>query len=300
MFNQPLFKDLNKRVSDLLTKDFPSEKQENKVEWRGTTPNNVSFETNFITKKDGAVIGTFTPKYKYAYNGWLSTFLVELNTKKELKGELAVEGTALTVPGLRTVFTAQNQNTDNFGTLGVEYKHELASVNVSADYGKVKGSTIKGGLVLGSKGFYFGASGEYLVGNQDDSDLMEIHTTVGYNQPEYDVSAFARLDGRGDEDKSEFGATYFHKVNPDLAVGAEVTMDTLNTETKPKLVFGSQYQWNLDSVVKGKFDTTGKLGISVAQRINKNAKLTFSSSIDTNNMSGKGASTFGFTLSLTD
>jgi hypothetical protein len=28
-------------VADLITKDFPSEKQENKVEWKGTTANNV-------------------------------------------------------------------------------------------------------------------------------------------------------------------------------------------------------------------------------------------------------------------
>jgi len=50
-FRPSLFKDLNKRNSDLLTKDFPSEKKENKVDWKGETSSNISFETSLTQKK---------------------------------------------------------------------------------------------------------------------------------------------------------------------------------------------------------------------------------------------------------
>jgi len=296
---QPLFKDAQKRLTDLLTKEFPSEKQENRIEWKGDAPNNVAFETNFAFKKDGAVIGTFIPKYKRSYNGWNAVFSGELNTKKEWKGEVSVEGTAVNVPGLKTVLTGQSKDEDIFTTVGLEYRHEVTSANVSVDYGKAKGSTVKGAVVLGTNGYYFGASAEYFLGVKE-SELKEVHTVLGYAAKEYDASVYAKLDGRGDEDKNEFGATYFHQVQENLAVGTEVSFDTTTPEAKPKLVFGTQYLWNADSVIKGKFDTTGKLGISISQKINKNTKVILSSSIDTNNMNAKGASNFGFTLSLTD
>jgi hypothetical protein len=53
-----------------------------------------------------------------------------------------------------------------------------------------------------------------------------------------------------------------------------------------------------DTVLKGKFDTTGKLGLSYQQKFSKNSKLTISSTIDTNNIGAKNSSTLGFTLSL--
>jgi len=295
---QVLYKDLGKRLSDLLTKEFPSEKQENKIEWKGTTANNVTFETSILTKKDGSVLGTFTPKYKTVYNGVLTSFLAELNTKKEFKGEVAFEDAF--VGGLKTVLTGQSNNDDVFGTVGVEYRHDVGSFNATADYGKSKGSTVKGGFVFGSQGFTVGASGEYFIGLTEDSDLKEFTARVGYSASDFDAAAFGRLDGRGDEDKNELGASYFHRINSDLAVGTEVTFDTANAEVKPRLVFGTQYKFQNETTLKGKFDTTGKLGLAFIQKMGKNATLNVASTIDTNNLSGKAASTFGFTLTLSD
>jgi len=298
MAQQTLFKDLTKRLSDLLTKEFPSEKQENKIEWKGETAQDVTIESHFITKKDGSILGTFIPKYKYLFNGWNTTLGAEINTKKEVKGEVTIEGTTANVNGLKTIISGQNKDDDVFGTLQVEYKHEVYSASATVDYGKAKGSTVKGALVVGRQGFYLGLSSEYFLGLTEESDLKEIHSVLGYASQEFDLSAFGKLDGKGDEDKNEFGASYFHNINGDLAVGTEISLDTANPEAKPRLVFGGQYKLNTDTTLKGKFDTSGKLGLSYQQKFNKNTRLTLSSTVDTHNLSGKGASTFGFNLAL--
>jgi len=59
-----LFKDVGKRLKDLLTRDYPAEKQENKVEWKGKTSNGVTVESNLTVNSDGYVVGKITPSYK--------------------------------------------------------------------------------------------------------------------------------------------------------------------------------------------------------------------------------------------
>jgi len=290
-----LFGDLGKRVSDLLTKEFPSEKQENKFAWKGQANNEVTLETTFLQRKDGSILGTFAPKYKH--KDWNTTFSADINTKREVKAEVAVED-LLNVEGLKTTLTGFSRGNDNFGTIGVEYKHELATVAASADYGKASGSTVKASAVIGTQGIALGASAEYFFGGE--SELKELTTVLSYASPDFDITAFGRIQNQNDEDKNELGATYFHKINSDWQVGAEATFETANTDAKPKLTFATQYLLQNDTILKGKFDTNGKLGLSYQQKYNRNAKLTISSSIDTNNLGGKNSSTFGFTLSLND
>jgi hypothetical protein len=289
-----LFGDLGKRVSDLLTKEFPSEKQENKFAWKGQANNEVTLETTFLQRKDGSILGTFAPKYKH--KDWNTTFSADINTKREVKAEVAVED-LLNVEGLKTTLTGFSRGNDNFGTVGVEYKHELATVAASVDYGKASGSTVKASAVIGTQGIALGASTEYFFGGE--SELKELTTVLSYASSEFDITAFGRIQ-QSEEDKNELGATYFHKINSDWQVGAEATFDTAHNDAKPKLTFATQYFLHNDTILKGKFDTTGKLGLSYQQKYNRNAKLTISSTIDTNNLGGKNSSTFGFSLSLTD
>jgi len=288
-----LFGDLGKRVNDLLTKDFPSEKQENKLSWKGKTTNDVTVETTFFQRKDGSILGTFAPKYRH--KDWNTTFSAEVNTKKEVKAEVSAED-LLGVDGLKTTLTGFSKGNDNYGTLGVEYKHELATVTAAVDYGKASGSTVKASAVIGAQGIALGASTEYFFGGE--SELKELTTVLSYGSDEFDITGFGRILSQSDEDKNELGATYFHKINREWQVGAEATFETANTEGKPKLSFASQYKLQDDTVLKGKFDTAGKLGLSYQQQFNKHAKFTLSSTIDTNNLGGKNSSTFGFSLSL--
>jgi len=286
---------LGKRLNDLLTKEFPSEKGENKVSWKGSPNKDTTLETSIVQRKDGAIVGTFAPKYNH--REWGTTFSAEINTRKEVKVEATAED-LLSVDGLKTTVTGYSKGTENYGEFGVEYKHEMATVTASVDYGKAIGSTVKASAVVGSQGVALGAKTEYFFGGE--SELKDLTTVLSYGSTEFDITAFGRIQSQNDEDKNELGASYFHRVNADWQVGAEAIFETANTDAKPKLTFGTQYIWNPETIVKAKFDTAGKLGLSLQQKWNRNAKITIASTIDTNNLGGKNAATTSFTLALND
>jgi len=290
-----LFADLGKRLNDLLTKEFPSEKGENKVSWRGSPNKDTTLETTIVQRKDGSIIGTFLPKY--IHREWGTTFSADINTRKEVKVEAVAED-LLTVDGLKTTATGYSKGAEAYGEFGFEYKHELATVTASVDYGRANGSTVKASGVIGAQGIALGAKAEYFFGGE--SELKDLTTVLSYASPEFDIAAFGRIQSINDEDKNELGVSYFHRVNSDWQVGAEAVFETANTDAKPKLSFGTQYALNSDAILKAKFDTAGKLGLSYQQKWNRNAKITIASTIDTNNLGGKNASNINFTLALND
>jgi len=298
MSNKPsLFKDIGKRLKDLLTKDFPSEKQENKVEWKGKTENSVTVESNLTVNSDGTVVGKILPSYKLEDYG--TNFTLDLSTKRDLKLEVAVEDKP--VVGLKTT-TAVNAKADEYwGSLGVEYKHEIGNFTASVDYGEEKGHLLKGSLLFGnnsSEQLTVGGDIEYLVGH-DANQVKTINTKLAYASNEFDIAGFCRINN--EKDTNEVGVSYFHKVNQDFAVGSEIAIDPSKAlENKPKLVLATHYLLNRDTAVKGKFDTSGQLGLSFSQKLNNNAKIVLASTINTNNLSSKESSKFGFTLSLSN
>jgi len=255
---------------------------------------NVSFETSLVQKSDGSILGAFTPKYRY--REWGTTVSAEVKTNKDIKAEVAIEDQF--TPGLKTSITGEAKGENLLGTFGVEYKHDLAAVTTSVDYGHPNGSTLKASAVVGSQGFSLGADVEYAFGNGSttDSRLVEFDTTVGYSTTEFDVFATGKL--QNDKDANIIQLSYFHRVNPDLQVATDVSFDTANADAKPKLALAAQYKLEADTTLKGKVDTAGKLGLSFQQRFNKNAKFTISSTFDTNNLGAKNSATFGCTLSL--
>jgi len=296
--NHPgLFKDLGKRANDLLTKDFPSEKGENKLEWKGEADYNVTLQTSLVSKRDGTV-GTFTPKYKH--KEWDTTFSAEITTDKDVKVEVVTED-LLNFDGLKTTVTGNSKGKDRFAEFAIEYKHDMATVTGSVDYGKTSGSTIKSSAVIGSQGLALGASTEYLIG-RSESELKELKTVLAYGNDDFDITASGTMkQNQGkNPDKNELAASYFHKVNSGWLVGAQTTFDTSNSDAKPSLVFATQYRVQPDTVVKAKMGTDGKLGLSFSQKYNKFAQINISSTVDTNSLGGKNSSTFGFTLSLND
>lgn len=286
-FRPVLFKDLDKRSNDLLTKEFPSDKSENKFEWKADTASKTTQEIVLTQKSDGSVSGTFTAKYKHADLG--STFTTELRTNREFKTEVAVEDQL--TKGLKVTVSGESKGEDLIGTLGVEYKHEKAAVTTSADYGQ-NGSNLKGSLVFGYNGFQFGGSGDYHVGS-DSSNLREVQTQLTYGTEEFDLGAFAKHNP--EKDSNILGVQYFQKVNPDLSVGARASFDTSNADARPTLLFGASYKLDDSTFVKGKFDTSGKLTTSWIHKLNKNAQLGIGGTFDTNNL-GPKSSVFGFHL----
>lgn len=292
MSNPGLFKDLNKRTNDLLTKEYPSDKKENRAEWKGTTSSGLTTEITFVHSKSG-IVGTLLPKYKLNFYGAEAS--AEITSKRDIKAEINFADQP--VKGLKTTVTANSKDKDVFVTLGDEYKHEAGTFNATIDYGKAKGSTLSAATVIGvTKGLSLGVSADYFLGG---SKLQGVQGVAAYKTDEFDLTAFARVKSAGEEDKTEVGLTYFHKVNSDLSVGTDATFDVSN-EVKPKFTFGVQYALNPDTTVKGKLDNQGQFALSYTQKFNKHAKVTVSGGFDTNNFSGKDSANYGVALYLND
>jgi len=296
MSNKPvLFKDVGKRLKDLLTKEFPSEKQENKVEWKGKTANGVTVETNLTVNSDGSVVGKITPSYKVKDYG--ANLTLDMTTKREFKAEVSVEDKP--VDGLKSTLAVNSKGDEYWGTVSAEFRHAVGNCTASLDYGQEKGHNLKGSLLVGTNAadqITAGGDIDYLIGH--DSNLIKtINTKLGYASNEFDMAAYCHINN--EKDITEVGVSYYHKANNEFSVGAEVAIDPSKAlENKPKLVLAAQYNLNLDSSVKGKFDTSGQLGFSFSQKLNNNTKFTLGSTVDTNNLSSKNSSKFGFTLAF--
>jgi len=289
---RPLFyKDLNKRSNDLLTKDFPSDKKENKVDWKGETSTQMTFETTLVQKNDGSILGTFSPKYRL--KDWNTTLTGELKTNKDYKAELAIDNHF--TPGLKTTLTEECRGEDLYTTAAIEYKHDLVAVTGSVEYGNTSGTTdLKASAVTGTQGFSLGSSLNYFMGSSNDASLREFNATAMYTNDDFDLGFYGKI--LNEKDSNILGAFYYQRVNTDLQVGTDVSFDTQNPDTKPKLTAGAQYRIDNDSYAKLKVDTSGKVGVSWTQKF-KTSRLTLSATTDTNNLGGKSSS-IGFNLSL--
>jgi len=296
----PLYADLDKRANDVLTKEFPSEKEEKKVVWKGTTIDGVVFDTTLTQKKDGSNFGTFSSKYRH--RPWGTTFSMDLNTQSELKAEAKVDDVA-GIDGFSAAITVHenapkkaSDGQEIFAGLGLEYHHENVTATTNIDFGKAEGSTAKASVVVGAQGMLIGASARYHVGV---SELKELNTTLAYQKLDYDFIFYGKLTNEDGKSDTHAGLKYVHKVNADLTVAADLNADVNNLSKNPKLTVSSIYTPDSSASFKSKFDTTGKLGLSYTQKLSNNVRLTLSSTTDANNWGSKNSASFGFSINFT-
>jgi hypothetical protein len=285
-------KDVPKRVNDLLSKEFP---KDFKLEWKGKTNSGVECEASIVQGTKGT-LGFFKSTFKGAARNVDVTS--EINTEKNVRAEVTIKDELL--PGLTTIVTADSNKDGSYGTFAVEFNRDNASLTASADYGKDAGSTLKGSLAVGQgkTGFVLGAIGEYFVGSPANK-LQAFTVNLGYRSKEFDIVVFDRMKSGADAQKNEVGASYFHSVNADLAVGTEISFDTNNADARPKLTLGTEWRQTLDTTLKGTFDTQGLLGFSYQQRFNPRLKATLAANVDSANLS-KNNVVYGVSLNFTD
>jgi len=292
MYKPVLFKDLKKRSNDLLTKEFPGDKSERKLEYKGDTSSGVGFETSFVQDDKGTITSTLKPKfsikeYKAEVNG-------EFNTKQDVKVELSLQDQFAS--GLKTLTSINNKKGELFGAVGFEFKNDISAVNATFDLGKKSGPTAAIGAVFGTDGFSFGVSTTYLVSK---SSLEGFEAVGSYKVPEFDAHLFGRVkpDEKTKKDTQEVGFAYFHNVSSDLSFGAEGQYNLVGKNLE--VLAGLQFQPTVDSIFKGKFSNTGVLGLSYQQKFNSRTKFTLSSAFDlTALQQGKSGTTFGFGLNF--
>lgn len=131
-------------------------------------------------------MGTFAPKYRL--REWNTTLSAELKTNRDFKGEVSIDNHF--TPGLRTVLTGESRGEDLIGTVGVEYRHELATFTGSVNYGQSGGSTIKTSTVIGSQGFQLGADFDYFLDANGNDSALKFNATGSYSTDEFDIGVF--------------------------------------------------------------------------------------------------------------
>jgi len=295
----PLFKDLTKKSSDLLTKEYPTE---TKVEFNRKTQQNGSIEGNVTFKKDAPEF-TLMPKYNFSINRSPTSVNLELTTRKTAKVEFVIEPSE--VAGLKTTTTLQlKDGADPVPTVAAEYRTQRATANASFEY-KPNASVSKAAAVFSvARGFNLGLFSEYFFGKTPAEQTFKELTVSGtYTTPEFEVGAFSRLNSRSPIAKTELGLNYFHNFNKSYALAAEAVFDMTNNEERPKLAVATQFKPDDSNTFKLKVDATGRLTGSVQQKLNPTTKLTLSTSTNTNKftqLSFNDVATVGVSLSFTD
>jgi len=273
-----LYSDLGKKASDLLTKEFPDK---SKFELKTKTPNGVVQEVS-LTKSGETLVGQINPKYTFAKHGVTLGFTAD--TDKNTKFELGVDQA---VPGLKLTTIVDSKKL-NAITFEGEYKHDYVALNGSVDVFNVKGTEAALSGVVGYDGFSVGLQSKFSGGA-----LGEINGVAAYTTNDYVFNLFGHFKTQ------KVGVSYYHRVTANANAGFEASFEIDKAQASPsKLTVGGSYQLDVDTAVKGKLDTDGKLSLSYAQRLNRYARLIVGTSLNINNLS-KGHN-YGFTFSLND
>jgi len=285
------FKDLRKRSADVLTKEFPGDKVEKKLTFKGDNAGG-SFEAVYVQDEKGTVTGTVKPKL--VFKDLNTEVSGEVSTKQEFKVEISAQDHL--TPGLKFITGLHQKKSDLYAAVGGEYKHENVTTNFSLELGKSVGPVVNTALSLGKNGYSFGLSDTYLV-NKSKLDSME--GVLSYRTLDYDASVFGRFkpDEKTKKDVQEIGFNYFHIVKPNLHFSTE---GVYGVEAKNlEIAAGMEYKQTSDSTFKGKFTSNGNLGLSLQQQLNQNTKFTLSSNVDLQNFqSGRNPINFGFEVSF--
>ena len=275
-----------------------------------------------LTKSGDTLLGVINPKYTFVKQGVTVGFTADTdkNTKFEVSIERLLPGFKLTtivctphIP-LFTRFTrfititTITLTTLNSLTLGsncvikvdskklnaiqfdAEYKHDYVALNGSVDVLNNEGTEASLSGVVGYEGFSVGMQSKYSRGA-----LSAVNGSAAYTTNDYVFTLFGLFKS------NRIGVSYFHRVTPYASAGFDASFDLDKQQASPsKLTVGGSYLLDVDTTVKGKLDTDGKLSLSYAQRLSRFARLVVGTSFNINNPNTKSGHSYGFTFSLND
>jgi len=275
------FKDLGKKCSDLLSKDFKV--GENKVEVKTKTANGVTF-TPVATKKGDKFDGSLAAKYGFPF----ATAEATLKTSGVV--ETSIETTKL-APGVTATLDVSTSSASLLasGKATVDYKHDLFGLKATYDW--IKGdagcslSTATMGVSLGCDAAY----------SMSKSALTKYAAAAEYAQKDYTLAA-KLTEAVGKPNGSTYESSYFHSVSSALQVGTEMKKAG---DKDVALAFGCMYKLDKATTVKGKVDADGILSASYKSVLSPISTLTIAAQIDTVNLSQSSKHKMGFALNLT-
>jgi len=259
-----VYADLGKRTSDLLNKEFPTTSfAEIKVKpsIEGLAP-----EVTLTKGKDGNLAGKLGVKYNLA-NPRGVQLSVTTDTAKNVKLEAVAENTV--TQGLKATVGYDFHKT----SLDLEYKHDYFTVSTGLD-SSASSTNARGSFVVGKDGFAAGAFTEYNVATGHRNAL---NGTASYTDLDSVATVFAR------QSTNIVGATYYRRATDRVAVGVEGVYGWKSG--KPTITLGGAYDVDVNTTVKAKVDSDGRVGLSYAQRFNRFTRVILGASVNTQNAS---------------
>jgi len=277
------YSDIGKAASDLFSKDFPVGTI--KLESKTTAPNGVSFTlSGQKDSKTGNINGELKSKYYYPKRG--GTFTGSWTSNNQLNGQVELENSLAKGLKLDLITNIQPATGNRNVRGGFTFKQPGLHTKIYVD--ALKGPIFQGDVVVGHEGFLVGSEGFYDV---MEGKLTHYGVTAGYTHPEYNVAL------RVTNSMSAYTLLYYHRVSSEIEAGAKAHWDSTTNNPSVNLEFGAKYFLDRDAFIKGKVDSTGKVGIGYTQALRPGVKISFGGSIDTSRLN-ENAHRFGISINL--
>lgn len=182
----------------------------------------------------------------------------------------SLSGFKITADGkITTVKSLQNYEVSVSG----EYSHTSA---------KAKLTFLDNPFVI--KGSFTAGKPEYGVGFEGKFDLASQRLT-GYNMAlwltqKHQKLVFKHVGTNPNEyELGNLEVSYYQKVSPLAHFGSKVTANLTNGNTD--IEFGGDYKYDDSTLLKGKLNTDGKLGLAFQRALSKTLSVTIASEVDT-------------------
>jgi voltage-dependent anion channel protein 2 len=290
----PSWKDLGKPASDLLGKDYPTNKT---LEVKTKAPNNIVFTVNgLLDNKTGAILGDLQSKYSNPKLGL--TITPSWSTKNLIKAQVELENQlakGLKFDVLGSIKPSEGEQPhEKTASVTAIYKQPALHTRLNANV--FAGPVFTADAVVGRDGFLVGGEGTY---NLADGKVKSYNAAVGYNAPEYSVTL------HGLKNFSTFSASYYHRVNRDLEAGARATYNpkAAKSGAPVHLEVGAKTFLDNAAFVKAKINNEGLLHLGYTQALRPGVKFSWGLGIDTQKLgaqSGTGGHphTVGYHISF--
>jgi len=263
------FSDIAKPANDLLNKDFYHTQATN-LEIKSKAPNGVAFNVKGKSAHDGPISGSLEGKYADKASGltltqtW--TTANSLDTKLELDNSITQ---GLKAEVLTNYLPAKQAYG---GKVNLFYKQPSVHTRLFTDV--LKGPTATFDATIGHEGFLVGGEAGYDVSK---AAITKYALAAGYSQSTYAAAITAT------NNLSLFSASYYHKVNTEVEVGAKATWDSAQN-SNVGLEVASKYKLDPSSFAKAKINDRGIAALAYNVKLGTGSTLGLGASFDTQNM----------------
>jgi len=268
----PSYSDLGKQARDIFGKGYHFGLW--KLDCKTKTESGVEFATSGTSSQEsGKVLGSLETKYKCDEYGL--TLSEKWTTDNRLTTDIThtdkfLKGLKLTFEGS---FAPQSGNKD--GKLKVSYGQDLVKIDsdVNLDFA---GPVINASGVVGYEGWLAGYQTSF---NSQTTKLVANNFAIGYVGKEFAVHSNVN-------NGQEFAGSIYHKVNPDLGCGVQLSWSAGSNNTRFSI--GAQYNLDKDATVRAKVDNSSQIGLGYQQKLRDGITLTLSTLIDGKNFNAGG------------